>query len=70
MENKLNRANENINELVDRLVSAEIAPYTHCCLKVILFNESRSNCSGECSGCNNEVIERYTEMLLEKYLVK
>lgn len=69
MEIKLNKANENIIELVDRLVSAKVAPHTHHCLKVVLFGEDRLNCEN-CDTCNREQIRRYREMLLEKYLVK
>ena len=69
MEIKLDKANENIIELVDRLVSAKIAPHTHHCLQVVLFG-GRTNCSGECCACSREQIQRYREMLLEKYLVK
>lgn len=70
MEIKLNKANENIIELVDRLVSAKIEPHTpHDCLQVVLFG-GRTNCSGECCACNREQKQRYREMLLEQYLVK
>ena len=67
MEIKLDKANENIIELVDKLVSAKVESNTHRCLKVVLFGE---NCE-ECDTCDREQIkQRYREMLLEKYLVK
>lgn len=69
MEIKLDKANENIIELVDRLVSAKVAPHTHHCLRVVLFDEHGVNCEN-CDACNREQISRYREMLLEKYLVK
>ena len=69
MEIKLNKANENIIELVDKLVSAKVAPHTHNCLKVVLFGEDRLNCEN-CNTCNREQIRRYRETLLEKYHVK
>jgi hypothetical protein len=69
MEIKLDKANENIIELVDRLVSAKIEPNTHNCLQFVLFG-SRTNCNGECCACNREQKQRYREMLLNKYLVK
>ena len=70
MEIKLDKANENIIELVDRLVSAEIEPHTpHDCLQFVLFGR-RTNCNGACCACNREQKQRYIEMLLEKYLVK
>ena len=69
MEIKLDKANENIIELVDKLVSVKVAPHTHHCLKVVLFGEDRLNCEN-CDTCNREQIRRYREMLLEKYLVK
>ena len=69
MEIKLNKANENIIELVDSLVNAKVAPHTNHCLKVVLFGEDRLNCE-DCDACNREQIRRYREMLLEKYLVK
>ena len=69
MEIKLNKANENIIELVDKLVSAKVASHTHHCLKVVLFGEVRLDCDN-CDTCNREQIRRYREMLLEKYLVK
>jgi hypothetical protein len=69
MEIKLNKANENIIELVDRLVNTEVANHTNHCLKVVFFGEDRLNCE-DCNACNREQIRRYREMLLEKYLVK
>ena len=69
MEKKLNKANENIIELVDELVSAKIAQHTHNCLQVVLFG-CRTNCNGECSTCNEKQMQSYRKMLLNKYLVK
>ena len=69
MEIKLNKANENIIELVDSLVNATVASHNGHCLKVVLFGENRRNCE-DCNACNREQIRRYREMLLEKYLVK
>lgn len=69
MEIKLNKANENIIELVDRLVNTEVANHTKHCLKVVLFGENGYNCE-DCDACNRAQISRYREMLLEKYLVK
>lgn len=69
MEIKLNKANENIIELVDRLVNAKVANHTGHCLKIILFGDKRSNCE-DCNACCREQIRRYREMLLEQYLVK
>lgn len=69
MEIKLNKANENIIELVDRLVNTEVANHDRHCLKVVLFGENGYNCE-DCNACNREQISRYREMLLEKYLIK
>ena len=69
MEIKLNKANENIIELVDSLVNAKVANHAGHCLKVVFFGENRLNCEN-CDTCNREQIRRYREMLLEKYLVK
>ena len=69
MEIKLDKANENIIELVDRLVNTEVANHAGHCFKVVLFGEDRLNCE-DCDTCNREQIRRYREMLLEKYLVK
>ena len=69
MEIKLNKANENIIELVDRLVNAKVANHAGYCLKVVFFGENRLNCK-DCNACCREQIRRYREMLLEKYLVK
>ena len=70
MEIKLNKANENIIELVDKLVNAKIANHSGHCLKIILFGEERrSNCE-DCNACCREQIRQYREMLLEKYLVR
>ena len=69
MEIKLDKANENIIELVDKLVSAKVAPHMHHCLKVVLFGEDRRKCE-DCDTCCREQIRRYRELLLEKYLVK
>ena len=69
MEIKLDKANENIIELVDRLVRTEVERNNGYCLKVTFFGEDRLNCK-DCNACNREQIRRYREMLLEKYLVK
>lgn len=71
MENKIQQANNNITELIDKIVSMEIADKGHYCLKVVLFDEKR-DCDGEltCGACNYRVAQRYKEMLLQKYLVK
>lgn len=69
MEIKLDKANENIIELVDRLVNATVANHNGHCLKVVLFGKDRLNCK-DCDACNREQIRRYRELLLEKYLVK
>lgn len=69
MEIKLNKANENIIELVDSLVNAKVTNHAGHCLKVVFFGENRLNCEN-CDACNREQIRRYREMLLEKYLVK
>lgn len=69
MEIKLDKANENIIELVDRLVNATVANHNGHCLKVVFFGENRLNCE-DCDACCREQIRRYREMLLEKYLVK
>lgn len=71
MENKLQQANDNITELVDKLAGLTLADNSGNCLKVVLFDEDR-NCEGEvtCSSCNYRTFQRYKEMLLDKYLVK
>lgn len=70
MDIKLDKANENIIDLVDRLVNAKIANHSGHCLKIILFGEDRYNNCEDCNACKREQIRRYREMLLEKYLVK
>lgn len=72
MENKIQQANNNITELVNKIVSKEIADKGHCCLKAILFDENNRDCDDDltCSACNYQAAQRYKEMLLEKYLVK
>ena len=71
MENKIQQANNNITELVNKIVSMEVADKGHCCLQVVLFYENRV-CDEEvtCSVCNYRAAQRYKEMLLEKYIVK
>jgi hypothetical protein len=69
MDIKLNKANENIIELVDRLVNTKVDNHKGHCLKVVFFDEDRCNCE-DCNACCREQIRRYREMLLEKYLVK
>ena len=69
MEIKLDKANENIIELVDRLVNTTVANHDGHCLKVVFFGENRLNCE-DCDACCREQIRRYRELLLEKYLVK
>lgn len=70
-EDKLQRANDNITELVDKLAGLVLADNSGNCLKAVLFDEDR-NCEGEltCSSCNYRTFQRYKEMLLDKYLVK
>ena len=71
MENKIQEANNNITELVNKIVSMQIADKGHYCLKEVLLDENRE-CDDEltCSACNFRAAQRYKEMLLEKYLVK
>lgn len=71
MEDKLQRANDNITELVDKLAGLALADNRGNCLKVVLFDEDR-NCEEEltCSSCNYQTFQRYKKMLLDKYLVK
>lgn len=71
MKNKIQEANYNITELVNKIVSLIIADNGHCCLKAVLFDENR-DCDEDltCSACNYRAAQRYKEMLLEKYLVK
>ena len=71
MENKIQEANNNITELVNKIVSMEVADKGHCCLQVVLFDENRV-CDEEvtCDVCNYRAAQRYKEKLLEKYIVK
>jgi hypothetical protein len=71
MENKLQQANDNITELVNKLAGLTLADNSGNCLKAVLFDEDR-NCEGEvtCNSCNYRTFQRYKEMLLDKYLVK
>lgn len=71
MENKIQQANDNITELVNKIVSMEVSDKGHCCLKVVLFDGNKDCDDGyTCSFCNFRTAQRYKEMLLEKYLVK
>ena len=66
MENKLQEANYNITELVNKIVSMEVADKGHCCLQVVLFDDNWV-CYEEvsCDVCNYRAAQRYKEMLLE-----
>ena len=41
MDSKLKQANDNIQELVERYVSAKTQNYDHCCLRIVLLNKGR-----------------------------
>ena len=72
MESKLKQANENIEYLVDALITQETKIYDGCCLRITLFGEDRRNdCEKiSCDQCCQETKKRYRERLLKQYLVK
>lgn len=70
MENKLKQANENITELIDKVVSLR-APDNGNCLKVSLLGECRDCCNDiSCHECNRLSKARYRKWLIEQYIVK
>jgi hypothetical protein len=70
MENKLKEANENIAELINKIVDLR-APDNGNCLKFCLLGENRDCCNDiSCHECNRLSKERYRNWLIEQYIVK
>lgn len=70
MENKLEQANENITELIDKVVDLS-APDNGLCLKVCLLGGDRDCCNDvSCHECNNLSKAKYRNWLIEQYIVK
>lgn len=66
----INRANENIEMLVNEIVALKTMDSGNC-FKRTLFDEERDcplDCS--CGRCNNLTKERYRQMLLNLYIVR
>ena len=71
MEKKLKQANENIECLVDALISEKTRNYDGCCLRITLLGKDRIDCNNQsCCQCNYKAKMKYKEMLLERYAVK
>jgi hypothetical protein len=72
MEKKLKQANENIEYLVNALISEKTRNYDGCCLRITLLGEDRmDDCNNQsCYQCNYKSKMRYREMLLKHYIVK
>lgn len=68
IDGKLHQANENIAELVNKIVALETMDDGNC-FKCTLFGEER-DCDINCCRCNYLSKERYRKMLMEKYIVK
>lgn len=70
IDDKLNQANENIVELVNKIVALKTMDGGNC-FKCTLFDEER-DCPNDinCCRCNYLSKERYRKMLMAKYIVK
>lgn len=70
IDDKLNQANKNIAELVDRIVALDTTNYSNC-FKQTLLGEKR-DCPSDvsCDTCNYLSKELYRQKLLEQYIVK
>lgn len=70
IDDAISRANENIEMLVDEVVSLKTMDIGNC-FKRTLFDEER-DCPDafSCGRCNHLTKERYRQMLLNKYIVK
>lgn len=70
IDDKLSQANENIVELVNKIVALKTMDGGNC-FKCTLFNEER-DCPNDinCCRCNYLSKERYRKMLMAKYIVK
>ena len=70
IDDKLSQANDNIAELVNKIVALKTMDGGKC-FKCALFGEER-DCPNDvnCCRCNYLSKERYRKMLMEKYIVK
>ena len=70
IDDKLNQANENIADLVNKIVGLATMDSGKC-FKCTLFGEEKG-CSTDvtCGRCNHLTKERYRKMLLAQYIVK
>ena len=70
MDDKLIKANEHIEELIDLYLSTKREIYKHCCLRVVLLNKKMKNCDNiDCDSCNQKIIEKIRTELLKEYIV-
>lgn len=68
---KLEKANKNIEHLVDMVVGITMADNYGLCLRQTLLGLKRNCCDKiSCDECNNLSMLKYKEELLKKYLVK
>lgn len=68
---KLEKANKNIEHLVNMVVGITMADNYGNCLRQTLLGLKRNCCDKiSCDDCNNRSIMKYKEELLKKYLVK
>lgn len=73
MENgdKLTKANEHIEELIDLLIKETLCYSQGYCLRVSLLNKARccESKKHDCAACNYESESIYKQALLEKYII-
>lgn len=66
MEEKLERANRNILQLVNTLVSIkQEREKTYCCRP-----NKQIDCAGKCEKCKKEYYDEYFENMVNEYIVK
>lgn len=68
---KLTKANEHIEELIDLLISETLRYRQGHCLRVSLLNKARccESKKHDCTACNYESKSVYEQALLEKYII-
>lgn len=71
MEDKLQRANENIETLICRYVNARFENQEGNCLRAVLgMDRTCSHFNNSCAVCNADVKRIYKEKMKEHYLIK
>lgn len=68
MEELLEKANNNIEELIDGLCYLQCEQHKGNCLRVVLLNKERK-CLESCDACNETSLDAYKKALMKNYIV-